>query len=354
MSAEEPLLPHEPPRITSLPALGGALGPEPEHFVVEEVPLYEPSGAGDHWYAKLRKRGLTTNDLVNWVAREAQVRPRDIGYAGMKDKHAVTTQWLSLPAQAIAPERWQLPPNIELMEWSRHTNKLRTGHLEGNRFSITLVGVTEDDRRRAGALLESIGRTGLPNYFGEQRFGYGGQNLQRAIEWLSRPKGRDRRKARFYDKLYPSVLQSEVFNRYLSLRHQSGLERLLTGEVVRLSGSGSVFIVEDAAEEQHRLESGDVVLTGPMVGPRAVAARGTAEQLEAEARDALGLPAEAWETLGRAVRGTRRDLLVRLQGLEFESTRDDMLRIDFALPAGSYATQLLRELTVSPWLGARG
>lgn len=360
MNSAEPVGPEEPLLWAGLPAAGGRLGPEPEHFVVDEIPLYEPSGSGEHWYVRLRKRRLTTPELVRRVARLAGIRERDIGYAGLKDKHAVTSQWLSLPAQALPPEGWELPSDIELLQVSKHNNKLRSGHLSANRFSITLTEVPEGGAERAREIVSALKRRGLPNYFGEQRFGHNGQNLAEALAWVTRPARRDRNKARFYDKLYPSVLQAEVFNRYLTRRLRLGLDRLVDGEVVRLSGSASVFVVEDVEREQPRLNSRDIVLTGPIFGPRAVVARGSAEALEREALQALGLSDDSLARLGKLARGTRRDLMVHLESLELEasdsadsSSLSSSLRVSFTLPSGSYATQLIRELTGAAWLEAR-
>lgn len=347
------LAPHEPRRISTLPPVGGRLGPDPEHFSVDEMPLYEPSGTGDHLYVKLQKRGLATPDLARMVAKAARVRERDIGYAGLKDKHAITSQWLSLPKQALLPEQWELPDTIQVLQTSAHTNKLRTGHLKGNRFGITLIDVPEPGMARAASLLEALRQSGLPNYFGEQRFGIQGKNLGQALEWLQRPPAPRRQQSRFHEKLFPSVLQAEVFNRYLTARHELGFERLVQGEVVRLSGSGSVFVVEDAEQEQPRLTSGDLVLTGPIFGPRAVAARHRAAELEAEALNALGLDSAQLERLGKAARGTRRDAWLPLDDLTFEPLSASSFRVCFTLPAGSYATQLVRELTGAAWLGLR-
>lgn len=347
-------LPAEPPRISSLPPAGGALGPNLEDFVVDEIPLYAPSGSGDHLYVRVQKRGLTTPELVQSLARAAGVKERDVGYAGLKDKHAVTSQWVSLPSQARPVETWSLPENVEVVEVTRHNNKLRTGHLTGNRFTIRIVEVPEGGAAHAQAIAEALKATGLPNYFGEQRFGHGGKNLDHAMRWLAAPPSRNKKKSRFHDKLYPSVLQAEVFNRYLTARATLGFERLVAGEVVRLAGSGSVFVVEDLDAEAPRLAQGDIVLTGPIFGPRAVAARHVAAELESEALGVLGLTDQHLDRLGRAARGTRRDLLVSLRDLEFSELGPNSWSVSFSLPAGSYATQLLRELTGSPWLAQRG
>src|SRR5262249_43071472 len=155
------------------------------HFRVDEIPAYAASGSGEHLYVRVQKRELTTPELVRRLARAAGVDARDVGYAGLKDKHAVTSQWLSFPAQAAPPEGWELPPGVELLEVSRHGNKLRTGHLAGNRFSIALVGGGAGAAERARAIADALLARGLPNYFGAQRFGRGGANLELARSWLA-------------------------------------------------------------------------------------------------------------------------------------------------------------------------
>ncbi|MBN1608043.1 MAG: tRNA pseudouridine(13) synthase TruD [Polyangiaceae bacterium] len=359
---------HEPLRFhADLRPAGGKIGPLPEDFVVDEVGLYPLSGKGPHWFVRIRKRGWTTPSMVGALARAAAVDPRDIGTAGMKDKNGVTTQWLSLPDKAPPPQEWRLPEGLELVEHTRHENKLRTGHLRGNRFDIRLVGIEDGGVERARALCERIEKAGLANCFGAQRFGVGGGNLGQALRWLtstaqdssaSRRPGRDRARrprsrSRFDDKLYPSVLQSEVFNRYVTLRRATGLERLLRGEVVRLHGSNSVFVVVDPDVELPRLLAGDLHLTGPLPGPKMRAAQEEAAELERQVLAELPLGPDDWERLGRYAPGTRRDLVMRPEGLEVVPIDDHSLRVRFELPSGGYATELVREITGGPWLGAR-
>lgn len=344
------ILPFEPPLATTeLTGIGGRIGSEPEDFVVDEVPLYAASGDGQHHYVRLRKRSLTTQQLIEAVARAAGIDRREIGSAGMKDKHAVTSQWLSVPLTCKQPpESWQLPPSIEVVEVTRHDNKLRTGHLLGNRFSIRLVGVeAEQLEARIAALTTRLGEQGLLNFFGAQRFGLGGQNLRRAIDWLGQTS---RRRDRFEAKLYPSVIQSEVFNRYLALRREAGLQQLLLGDVVRLEGSGACFVVRDVEQEQPRLEARDIHLTGPMFGPKMRASEQQALQLEVEAHAALGLDDAAIAKLGRLAPGTRRDLIAPIDSLAVVIEEPADVRLSFSLPAGSYATQLVREFTRQPFL----
>jgi tRNA pseudouridine13 synthase len=345
---------HEPAFFTQhLPAAGGVIGADVEDFRVDEIPAYEPSGEGEHLYVRVEKRALTTPDLVRLLARAANVSERDIGYAGLKDRRAVTSQWLSLPRTATAPESWSLPEAVRVLEASRHVNKLRTGHLRGNRFRIVIVGLPAEGVVRARAIVDALAERGFPNYFGGQRFGHGGENLRRALDWL-KTLGRARLSAFLY-KLYPSVVQAEIFNRYLTLRAAEGLERALSGEVMRLSGSGASFVVEDEAAETARLTRGEIVGTGPIIGPKMRPASGEPLALEGRALAELRLTPEELEALGRAAPGARRDLLVRPDGLTMTELGEGRLALEFALPSGSYATQLVRELTRTPLLAeARG
>jgi len=343
------LLPHEPPRTTDEPPVAERIGPEPEDFIVNELPLYSPSGDGEHWMFELRKRGWTTPDAVSALARAARVAERDIGHAGMKDRHAVTTQWMTIPGRAASPDSWELPDGLHIVSHSRHSTKIRTGHLAGNRFEIRLVNAAPDGVRRAQAILDGILERGLPNYFGVQRFGHEGRNLEEGLRWLAAGAPARGKRTRFYRKLYPSVVQAEIFNRYVTARRARGLDRLLRGEVVRLDGSRSVFVVEDPEAELPRLQSRDIHLTGPMPGPKMRAAAGEALRLEHDALTELGLEADSVKTLERLVDGTRRDLLVWPERLEVTSNEPGTLLITVSLPPGAYATQLLRELLPAPW-----
>ena len=337
------ITPHEPPLMdAALPAIDAVIGPLPEDFVVDEVPLYAHSGAGEHLYVRVEKRGYTTPAMVRAVTRAAGVDERDVGYAGLKDKHAVTRQWLSLPSKARAPSAWQLPEGIRVVEHTRHSNKLRTGHLLGNRFRITLVTSDPGALDRASATAELLRARGLYNYFGGQRFGRRGDGLRQALVWLC-GGAKVHGLPRFLSKLYPSVIQAEVFNRYFTARRELGLETLIAGEVVRLDGAGAMFSVEDAAREQPRLTSGDVHLTGPIFGPKARATSADAAALELKLIEQLGLNADALEKLARMAPGTRRDLRAEVENLELRWAAVGRLEVEFSLPSGSYATEVIRQ-----------
>jgi tRNA pseudouridine13 synthase len=345
----------EPPPFdhADLEGIGGHIGPDPEDFVVDEVPLYAASGQGDHWYVRLRKRGATTLDLRDAVAQAAQVAAGDVGYAGMKDKHAVTTQWLSVPVlRSQPPESWRLDERFALLEATRHTNKLRLGHLDSNRFTIRLVDLAPGALDRLAPLAARLTSQGITNYFGAQRFGRSQGNLESALSSLRR--GRLGPRAGTRGKFLASVIQSEVFNRFATGRVALGRTRLLVGDVVRFSDGRALFTVEDAEREQGRLDRGELRLTGPMVGPKMKSSAGVPLELERAAIEGVGLDAQALASLGRWAPGTRRDLLLWPSGLSHEIGSDQSLVLRFSLPAGAYASLVISTLTrQDPWLGAR-
>lgn len=345
-----PLLPRELPfEHTELEALGGHIGPDPEDFRVDEVPLYAASGQGEHWYVRVKKRMATTAELQGALSEASGVPQRDIGYAGMKDKHAVTTQWLSIPApRARPPAEWELPDRFELLEATRHANKLRLGHLAANRFRIRLVNVDAGAEGRIGPLAARISAAGIGNYFGSQRFGNGQRNLESALFALSRRRLGPRAGQR--GRFLCSVIQSEIFNRFLIARSELGRHRVLAGDVARLEGSHSLFLVDDPETEQPRLDAGDIHLTGPMVGPKMRPSSGRPHELEIEASMSLGLTEEALVELGRSAPGTRRDLVLRPTEMRHELEPDGSLILDFTLPAGAYASLIVRAFTRrDPW-----
>ena len=355
VSAAPVILLHDPPvAFPDLPPVGGRVGPEPEDFLVDEVPAYAASGKGEHQYVQVQKRLLTTPELVRRLAKACGVNERDVGYAGLKDKYAVTTQWLSLATKTVITAELELGDGVKILAVTRHDNKLRTGHLLGNRFTITLVGVHEGALERAEQIAAGLRTEGLPNYFGAQRFGHAGRNLPDALAWLARG-GRGRN--RFEQKLFPSVVQSELFNRYLSARLALGARQLITGEVVRLEGAGAMFRVDDVEKEQPRFAARDLHLTGPMLGPKIRPAAADALALEQRLTNELGLDEAMLGSLGREAPGTRRDLFAPLPDLKIEPVSEraePALRLSFTLPAGGYATEVLRQLTHEPFLSASG
>lgn len=351
--------PFQPPFDTEpLEGIGGQISARSEDFVVDEVQLYDWSGEGDHRLVRFRKTGMNTQFAVKAIARAAGVDARDIGVAGQKDRWAVTSQWISVPKRSVPVEEWQLPDGLEVLETALHNNKLRTGHLRANRFRIVLIGVEDsaENRAREAALTARIRTQGVANYFGPQRFGRGGGNLDQAVAWVLADR-RDRgRVDRFVARMLPSVVQSEHFNRFLARRMAAGRDRLIEGEVVRLDGTNRLFAVEDPAAERPRLETGDIWLTGPMWGAKMRRAELGAADLELAAAAEIGLDESGLAKLGAEVDGTRRDLItpmsdleVTWQGADDSGRGEAIVVLQFSLPSGGYATQVAREYCRRSW-----
>lgn len=394
-----------------LPGVGGDIKRFDEDFVVEELPLYAPSGAGTHVYFTIEKRGLPTLAAVQHIARALGRQPRDIGYAGMKDAHGVTRQMLSVEhidnsqVQSLALSR------IQVLSVNRHTNKLKLGHLAGNRFDIKIRGVDPDCGQRAGAILEVLVRRGVPNYFGPQRFGARGDNamigravLQRNYEeaialMLGRPgpvdHGEARRARELFDKgdfagaanawprgtfaqqsrmcrtmaksggkardawrvvdhtlrkLFLSAFQSDLFNRVTARRVQGGLfDRMQGGDVAYKHANGACFRVEDVEVEQPRCDTFEISPTGPLFGSRMTEATGVPGEMEQAVLSESGVDAEllSGRDSGR-LDGGRRSMRVPLKDLRYEVGTDErgqFLKLEFALPAGAYATGVVREVS---------
>ena len=333
----------------ALPGIAASLGPAPEDFEVTEVPLYQPSGAGPHTYLWVEKQNLTTFDAVRALARHFERDPRDLGSAGMKDRRAVTRQWISMPdvdparAQGLALE----PPGgqLRVLDARRHGNKLKTGHLTGNRFRITLDvhGDLAAAGARALAILEQLAATGAPNYYGEQRFGARGDNAARGRDALAGRGPKDPRERR----LLISALQSHLFNRVLDTRLAAGPpRRLLDGDLACRPGSHRSFTVDDAAREQPRADAGEIVPTGPMFGPKMPTPAGAAAALEESILEAEHLTVRDFAAAGRLAEGTRRELAVIVQTPTVSSAAG-RLTVELGLPRGAYATIVLAELTKS-------
>lgn len=316
------------------------IGAAPEDFVVDEIPLYPPSGEGGHTFVRVEKRLRTSEGVRRDLARFAGVRPREVGYAGRKDRAAIARQWFSVPG--LDPQRALAldAGGVRVLEAIRHRHKLRTGQLRGNRFELTLRHLSEPGLV-APALAEIVSR-GMPNRFGSQRFGSDAGNAARGRALLDgAPVGRSRHQARFLI----SALQAEVFNRVLAARPLP-LDRLETGDVAWIHASGASFLVEDASRESPRASAFEISATGPIFGTRTLEPRGAPRQRERAVYQDLGLPPP--EALrpprGVRLRGARRPVRVRPDAASCEPAAAGAVRLCFALPPGSYATVLVEEL----------
>jgi tRNA pseudouridine13 synthase len=399
------------PYLTSdLPGVGGVIKQHDEDFVVEELPLYVPSGEGTHAYLTIEKRGLTTHAAIDIIAKTLGRQPHDIGYAGLKDAHGITQQTLSI--EHVDPEHLSSLSlgRIRILSVHRHTNKLKLGHLTGNRFVIRIRDTVDSPLEQAKPILDVLSARGVPNYFGPQRFGTRGDNArighavlrddyEEAIaQMLGRPTPADSgnaRKAReLFDagdveaaaeawgrsfpayarvcralnkaggntwrawravdhslrKLYVSALQSELFNQVLAGRIR-GIDRLETGDVAWKHKNGACFLVEDGAAEQARCDAFEVSPTGPLFGRRMKDAKGEPGHREAEVLAASGLKREQIRVKdGKRLDGARRPLRVPITAPETQAGDDDRgpyLQLTFALPRGAYATNVTREICKS-------
>ena len=332
------------PTITAdLPGIGGEIKAEPEHFVVQEIPLYEASGEGEHIYLSITRAGQNTHDLQRNLAQLYDLKPNDVGCAGRKDKQALVTQTFSLPLYARDPAEVAAQVSAELgvtVNWAqRHRNKLKPGHLLGNHFRIVVQGVPPAALEPATTIAQHLAAQGLPNYYGAQRFGTDGDNALRGRETLLGQGPRQRWLRNFLLGAY----QAHLFNQYLAARIQRGwFGRLLAGDIAKKLDTGGLFTVVDADVEQPRFESWAITYTGPIYGAKTKPAEGLPGELEAQILAAQEIPAELFKKA--RLDGSRRPGRIRADDLSIEVHPDGLL-FSFNLPKGSYATVLLREFT---------
>lgn len=336
-----PLLSH------ALPGTGGASKVAPEDFEVEEIPAYLPTGEGEHLYLWVEKRGLTTSEAARLIAKATNTKERDIGYAGQKDRFAITRQWMSVHTKAdtvtLEDDR------AVVLSAIRHRNRLKVGHLKGNRFRVVLRGVGADAANKAQATLDLLEQEGLPNFYGQQRFGRAGDNALVGAALLGlaeHPYAQRAGKDRHLRRLSLSALQSELFNRCLTARLADGLFAVpILGDVLRKRTSGGVFTCDDPSLDAPRVTAGELDVTGPMPGPKERPAA-LADALERENRvlAEAGVRREDFAKGGAEAEGTRRPYRVPVSGIGLDVVAPDALAIRFELPSGSYATRILEEV----------
>ena len=387
--------------------IGGVIKQRPEDFFVQEVPLYEPSGEGEHVFAEVQKVGMTTFEAIDRLGAKLNVSGRDIGYAGMKDAHAVTRQVFSIAGTTPELVMNAHVPGLDVQWAARHGNKLRLGHLAGNRFAVKVREVDATDVVKVGPVLETIQRRGLPNFFGEQRFGRRNNNdllgaalirgdnegvlklllgspdptldnqqtqqarrafdkrdNHEAMKQWPRSGGLERRVlARLMKTHRPSAavhaidekirriwvaaVQSRLFNDVLARRIGS-IDRLMDGDLAYKHENGACFAVADAAAEQARCDGWEISPTGPLVGYRMTEPAGEPQVIEQAAMAAVSLTPDVFRQSGKVrVKGARRPLRVRPADVEIAGGVDEFgphVTVAFTLPAGAFATVLLREL----------
>lgn len=333
--------------IDAPPAVRGVvtLKADLDDFRVDEVPAYLPRGDGEHLYLRIEKRGVSTPDLLRRLARRFRLSERDIGVAGRKDARGTTSQWVSLPAQAVMDPALvgqhveELGPFVVLAA-ARHGNKLRMGHLRGNHFTVRLRGDVDVDalRARAAALAG-----GFPNAFGPQRYGPASASVREAERFLSFARAPRSRKERFL----VSVAQSAVFDRWLALRvAERTWDAPLEGDVLLKRENGAPFSCVDAAVDAPRMAAGEIDVGGPLLGRDMRPAGGDALTRESRSLASLGLDA-SFTAHPAFDAGARRPARVVADAIEITGAADGA-RASFTLPPGSYATVFLRNCAGAP------
>lgn len=400
----------QPYLTADLPGVGGRVRVVPDDFFVQEVPLYRPIGIGEHTYIEIEKVGMTTYEAVGRLARELGIKEGEFGVAGLKDRHAVARQTFSV--RGIPPEQLlQVSlPGLRVVWAKRHVNKLRIGHLQGNAFKIRIREMDiapAEARERAEAIFSMLEKKGVPNYFGEQRFGGRGDNhivgralvfrdpgeaihyivgdpedaasaepvrearrafrdgdLDRAHELFPLRFSTERRVLRQLRKrpedpggavlamgknmmwLYVSAYQSSLFNRCLVSRI-TDIDRIFAGDLAIKHVNGAVFRVEDVELEQERADGFEISPSGPLFGRKMIEPDegGEAGRIEREVAAVEGLTQKSFEKIARGVspKGARRAYRFALSDLAVEEVEDG-LSLSFFLPRGSYATAVLREV----------
>ncbi len=336
--------PIDPPMLTAdLPGVGGRIRERPEDFEVEEIPAYEPCGSGEHLFLWVEKHSVGADYFTRQIAQRLSVSTAEVGTAGLKDRHAVTRQYVSVPITA-EPRLAQLDGDgIRLLRHARHTNKLRPGHLRGNRFRILVRGADSSKQDALQQAIERICAHGLPNYYGTQRFGKDGETA----EWgmmLLRGGRLPRRPTPFLRKLTLSAAQSWFFNDYLAQRLTDGLmRRVLPGDVMAKWPAGGMFTSTSVEVDQPRLDTREIVPAGPMFGRKMFPSAALAAEREAEVLRRANMTVDHFAGHGKLLQGTRRHNLIYIDDIA-AAWQPEGLRLSFSLPAGTYATVLLREL----------
>jgi tRNA pseudouridine13 synthase len=334
------------PLVTAgLPGIGGRIKEAPEDFEVEEIPAYPASGEGDFLYLWIEKRDMGAEYFARQVGKRLAIATGEVGTAGLKDRRAITRQMVSVPASCAHRLPALEGAGIRVLSASRHANKLRPGHLHGNRFRVLIRGVDADAEKKIIPIIQQLQRDGLPNYYGAQRFGRGGETLAQGMTLVRGERNRPPSRNRFLRKLAISAVQSALFNHYLARRLvERWYDRVVPGDVMVRRATGGMFVAEDVALEQPRYDTRETVPAGPIFGRKMFAARADAAAREAEILESFQLSPQVFGGLGKLAQGTRRQIAVYVPDLAAIPEGEGM-RLTFILPAGGYATVLLEEIT---------
>ena len=317
----------------------GVIRQEPEDFVVQEQLGFKPSGAGEHVFLQIEKRGENTDYVAGQLARFAGIKRHDVGFAGLKDRHAITTQWFSvwLPGRELPDWTNFATDAIKIVKIDKHVRKLKRGVLTGNSFAIR-VRDWQGDRNDTVARLEQIKKQGVPNYFGEQRFGHQGQNIDRALELFQGAKVKRQQRS-----IYLSAARSYLFNHILSKRVECrNWNEFVGGDLLMLDQSHSCFKADKSDETIiQRINAGEIHPTGALWGAGIFDPECASGNIERDVVEQYSELANGLERLG--LRKDRRALRVNVDSLAWKFIDDQTIELQFFLPAGSYATVVLRE-----------
>ncbi|WP_207061764.1 tRNA pseudouridine(13) synthase TruD [Motiliproteus sp. SC1-56] len=326
------------PRYHGAPPSRGAIRTRPEDFRVDEFLSYEPDGEGEHLWLQVEKRGNNTQWVARQLAKRAGINPTDVSYAGLKDRHALTTQWFSLwlPGKA-APDLDHLGEGIKVLRAVRHGRKLKRGGHQSNRFTLRIrdLEVTGDLEAR----LLAIRDRGVPNYFGEQRFGLDGGNLQQADQLLA---GNLRIRDRHRRSLIISSARSYLFNSVVAARIEGGvLDRYLEGDKLMLAGSSDLLKADSEEDFQAGIDAWRYHPTAPLMGRGRALVEAESLAMEADILARFVPWCEGLERLGQV--RERRSVRFRPRAFNWLTPEPGVLELSFELPPGTYATSVLRE-----------
>lgn len=317
-----------------------------DDFQVEEIPAYQPTGAGEHAYLWIEKRGVASPELVNRIIKILGVPSKDVGLAGQKDRYAVTRQFCSIPKRLAIDTEKLNSDDVTVLSVTPHNNKLKTGHLKGNRFQITLrnpeARYTGEDLEKVQARLNDLVASGIPNYFGPQRFGHGGNTVIDGLRLLKGKLPKDHwpeSRSRTLRRLALSAVQSAVFNLVASVRVAAGTASSpQPGDVVIRKNGTKPYLYPEGADTEL------IVPAGPMPGPEMLASTGAIAETETAALTTMGLQPRDFQRFAKLTSGVRRKMVEFPSEVSAILNDDGSMTLGFVLSAGTYATILLQEI----------
>lgn len=331
--------------------VGGDIGNECTDFEVSEIPAYMPSGSGEHLYLWIEKIGHPTQELIRIAQNIFQVKESAIGCAGKKDAHAITRQWMSiqthLPPEDIEQriQQFQSYDWLKILQYSRHTNKLRTGHLVGNHFKVILNNVTATNKEIENAC-RILAQNGFINYFGKQRFGFERANISEGLKVMSGARAPHQKKL-----MYINAVQSALFNLAAARRFSACGMQVHCGDVMRKHHAGC-FVCDDPDIDNERAGNKEISVTLPLPGKKIMHGHGFTEELENKViqdfvscwKQQTDPQFTEFPDITQHADGDRREMWIFPENLTFKPLNDLTVCVEFSLPSGSYATILLRHL----------